>query len=32
MSVNDAHGDIIAAIKDAYANRVEVIIPIPATN
>jgi hypothetical protein len=29
MSVNDPHGNIIAAIKDAYENRVEVIIPIP---
>lgn len=29
MSVNDAHGDIIAAIKDAFENRVEVVIPIP---
>ena len=30
MSVNDAHGNIIAAIKNAYENRYEVVIPIPA--
>lgn len=27
MSVRDAHGDILGAIKNAYENRVEVIIP-----
>ncbi|MDX8336014.1 MULTISPECIES: FMN-binding protein [Cetobacterium] len=27
MSLRDAHGDILGAIKDAYENRVEVIIP-----
>ena len=30
MSVNDAHGNILAAIKDAYENRYEVTITIPA--
>ena len=30
MSVNDAHGNIVAAIKDAFENRVEVVIPIPS--
>jgi hypothetical protein len=28
MSLNDGHGNIIAAIKDAYENRVEVVIPV----
>lgn len=28
MSLNDSHGDLIAAIKNAYQNRVEVVIPI----
>ena len=27
MSLNDPHGNIIAAIKDAYNNRVEVVVP-----
>ena len=30
MSLNDPHGNIIAAIKAAYENRYEVVIPIPA--
>lgn len=28
MSLNDPHGNIIAAIKDAYNNRVEVVVPV----
>ncbi len=28
MSLNDAHGNIIAAIKDAYNNRVAVTVPV----
>ncbi|MBU3191803.1 peptidoglycan-binding protein [Clostridium bowmanii] len=28
MSLNDAHGDFLGAIKDAYKNRVEVVIPV----
>jgi hypothetical protein len=28
MSLRDAHGDILGAIKNAYENRVEVIIPV----
>jgi LysM repeat protein len=28
MSVSDAHGDFIGAIANAYANRVEVVIPV----
>lgn len=28
MSLSDAHGDFLGAIKDAYKNRVEVVIPV----
>ena len=27
MSIRDAHGDILGAIKNAYDNRVEVTLP-----
>ena len=28
MSLKDPHGDFLGAIKDAYKNRVEVVIPV----
>jgi peptidoglycan hydrolase-like protein with peptidoglycan-binding domain len=28
MSISDAHGDFLGAIKDAYKNRVQVVIPV----
>ncbi|MDF2592007.1 MAG: FMN-binding protein, partial [Clostridia bacterium] len=28
MSISDAHGDFLGALENAYANRVEVVIPV----